>query len=126
MAAAPENRYGSAAEFARALERAWLLVHLRRLLPAAAAAAVLLGAAAWLWPRSAPPPPVAAADLPKAPAPDAGPIEAEIAVTRYKDLGGRSPRMSAWYRSGRSGATPRGSRTWCGSESRSRGRRTAT
>ncbi len=52
LAAAPENRYGSAAEFARALKRAWLLVHLCRLLPAAAAAALLLGAAAWLWPRS--------------------------------------------------------------------------
>jgi hypothetical protein len=89
MAAAPENRQGSALEFARDLERAWLLIRLRRLLPAAAI--LLLGAAAWLWPRGAPPSP-AAADLPKAPAPDAGPIEAEITVTHYKDQGpGRPP-----------------------------------
>ena len=126
LAAAPENRYGSAAEFARALKRAWFLVRLRRSLPAVAAAGLLLGATAWLWPRSAPPPPTAA-DLPKAPAPDAGPIEAEITVTHYKDLGGRArPSGSAWCRSGRSGATPCGSRTWCGSASRSRGRPTAT
>ena len=91
MAAAPENRYGSAAELARALKRAWFLVRLRRSLPAVAAAGLLLGATAWLWPRSAPPP-SAAADLAKDPAPDAGPIEAEMTVTHYKDQGpGRPP-----------------------------------
>ncbi len=94
MAAAPENRHGTAAEFARDLERAWLLVRLRRLLPAATAAAILLlGAAAWLWPKSTPPlPPPAAAEPAKPPAPEVGPIEAEIAVTHYKDRGpGRPP-----------------------------------
>jgi hypothetical protein len=88
MAAAPENRYGTALEFVRALERAWLLVRLRRLLPAAAAAVLLLGAAAWLWPRGAPPP--LAAGVPKeTPAANAGPIEAEIIVTHHKDLDGQ-------------------------------------
>ena len=98
MAAAPENRYGSAAEFARALERAWVLVRLRRFLPAiAAAAALLAGSTAWLWPRKAPPLQAAAegpaagaparADAAKTITPEAGPIEAEIAVTHYKDRG---------------------------------------
>jgi hypothetical protein len=91
MAAAPENRHGSAPEFARDLRRAWLLVRLRRFLPAAAAAVLLIGAAAWLWPRGAAPPPAVAGPS-KAPAPDAGPIEAEIAVTHYKDLGGKFAR----------------------------------
>jgi hypothetical protein len=90
MAAAPENRHGTALEFARDLERAWLLVRLRRLLPAAAAVVLVFGAAAWLWPRGSPPP-TSAADLSKATAPDAGPIEADIAVTHYRDKGAGQP-----------------------------------
>jgi hypothetical protein len=92
MVAAPENRHASAPEFASALERAWLLVRLRRLLPAAAAAVLLLiGGAVWLWPRGASPPPPAAVGPTAAPAAEAGPIEAEIAVTHYKDLGPDRP-----------------------------------
>jgi hypothetical protein len=88
MAAAPENRYGTVLEFARALERAWLLVRLRRLLPVAAAAVLLLGAAAWLWSRVARPPPAAVVPT-EAPAADERPIKAEIIVTHYKDLDGQ-------------------------------------
>jgi hypothetical protein len=91
MAAAPENRHASAAEFARDLRRAWLLVRLRRLLPAAAAAVLLIAAAAWLWPRGTSSP-LAITGPSKAPAPGAGPIEVEIAVTHYKDLGGKFAR----------------------------------
>ncbi len=87
MAAAPENRYGSAAEFARALKRTRLVVRLRRSLPAAAAAVLLIGAAVWLLPKSAPRPAMAAGPARTA-VPDAGPIEAEITVVHYKDLGG--------------------------------------
>jgi hypothetical protein len=100
LAAAPENRYGTAAEFGRALERAWLLVRLRRLMPAAAAAAVLLiGAAAWFWPRGGTHPTAAAgvadaAGPTKPPAAEAGPIDAEIAVTYYKDQGSDRPPVS--------------------------------
>jgi serine/threonine protein kinase len=96
-AAAPENRYGSAPEFARALERAWRLVRLRRRLPAIVAAAVVpIVAAAWLWPRGTPPVPVSStpsvtAEPAKAAALEAGPIEAEIAVTHYKDQGADRP-----------------------------------
>ncbi len=93
LAAAPENRHGTALEFARDLERAWRRVRLIRFLPAAAAAAVLLlGATAWLWPRKAPTPAPAVPEVAQAPAPDAGPIEAEMTVTHYKDQGpGRPP-----------------------------------
>jgi hypothetical protein len=89
MAAAPEDRYSSASELARALRRAWLLVLVRRLLPAAAAVVLLLGAAAWLRPRGASPTP--AAVIPAASTPDAAPIEAEITVTHYKDRGADNP-----------------------------------
>ncbi len=112
MAAAPENRHGSALEFARDLRRAWLLVRLRRLLPAAAAALVLLlGAAAWFWPEGSALPPAAAADggCPRRPPqPDAGPIEAEIVVTHYKDQGwaGPCPGGRRGVGAGRSRSTP--------------------
>ncbi len=88
MAAAPENRHGTALEFARDLERAWRLVRLRRLLPAAAAAVLLLAGprpGSGRGGRRAAP--SAAAEVAKAPAPEAGPIEAEIAVSHYKDQG---------------------------------------
>ena len=93
LAAAPENRHGTALEFARDLERAWRLVRLhppparggrgRRPPPRGRGLALA---------EEAPTPAPAAAEVAQAPAPDAGPIEAEIAVTHYKDQGpGRPP-----------------------------------
>jgi serine/threonine protein kinase len=90
LALAPENRHGTALEFARALERARLLVRVRRLLPAAGAAILLLVAAAWLWPKGAPPPPAASVPI-EARTAAAGPIAVEIAVTHYRDRGAERP-----------------------------------
>jgi serine/threonine-protein kinase len=95
LAAAPENRYTTAREFAEALRQAiapppprprpaWV----RRGLPAAIVAGallLLLALTVWLWPRGAKP--VAPVAHPVDVAPAAGPIQAELVVRHYKDQG---------------------------------------
>ena len=137
LAAAPENRYTTALEFAAALRQA---IEPTPVAPPTPARNPRLGAlgpacggrclrapgagglalAEGLGDRDHRRPPVAR--------PAAGPLQAEIAVEHYKEMGDGRARA---YRTGRSRkprwpATPRGSRTWCGSRSRSRARRTVT
>ena len=127
MAAAPENRYGTALEFARgpgaglAASSGCAACCPRR--PAAGLAASGPRPGSGRGVRRPPRPP------PTSRRPRAG-CGADRGGDHRDPLQGSGragrPGRSAWCRSGRSGATPRGSRTWCGSASRSRGRRTAT
>ncbi len=96
LAAAPENRYTTALEFAAALRQAiepasvvspparlpvWVCLGL----PAAVVACGLLALAVWLWPRGLKTaPPVAP---PHDTEPATGPLQAEISLKRYKELG---------------------------------------
>jgi serine/threonine protein kinase len=97
LAAAPENRYTTALEFATALQQATeptpvaaptpsgRLLWGRRRLPAAVFACGLLALAGWFWPRGRET--VSRVDPPLV----SGPLEAEIAVRHFKDRGdGRS------------------------------------
>jgi hypothetical protein len=91
LAAAPENRYTTPLEFAAALRQAIeptpvapktparLPAWVRWGLPVAVVACGLLAFAVWLWPRGSETAP------PSEPA--AGPLQAEIAVKHYKELG---------------------------------------
>jgi hypothetical protein len=97
LAAAPENRYTTALEFAAALRQAiepspvatpppaGIPAWVRRGLPAAVLACGLLALAAWLWPRGS----EIATSVAPAPGPEpaATPLQAEIAVKHYKDMG---------------------------------------
>jgi hypothetical protein len=97
LAAAPENRYATPREFAAALRQAieptpvgpptpaGIPAWVRRGLPAAVLACGLLTLAVWLRPRGSEiATTVAPAPLPE---PAAGPLQAEIAVRHYRELG---------------------------------------
>jgi serine/threonine protein kinase len=89
LAAAPENRYTTALEFAAALRQAIKPPppppRVRWHLPAAVIACGVLALAVWFWPRDSKPPsgvasPIAAESV-------VGPIQAEISVKHFKELG---------------------------------------
>ena len=130
LAAAPENRYTTALEFAAALRQAIEPTPVAppsppESPPGCAGACLrpvvacgLLALAVWLSPTR---------PLSHISGPAAGPLQAEIAVKHYKEMGdGRRVYRTERSRKPRWPATPRGSRTWCGSRSRSRARRTVT
>ncbi len=97
LAAAPENRYTTALEFAAALRQAieptpvvtptpaGIPAWVRWGLPAAVVACGLLALAVWLWPWG--PETATTVDLTGTSKPAAGPLQAEIAVKQYKDMG---------------------------------------
>jgi hypothetical protein len=102
LAAAPENRFTTALEFAADLRQSIepapvatpppsrLPTWVRLGLPVAVVACGLMALAAWLWPRGS------GTATPVAPPHDtelaAGPLQADIAVRQYKDMGvGRQP-----------------------------------
>ncbi len=99
LAAAPENRYTTALEFAAALRRsiepapvasptpARIPVWVRRGLPAAVVVCGLLAPAVRLWPRGSGTAPNILP--PRGTEPAAGPLQAEISMKQYKDLGDR-------------------------------------
>jgi hypothetical protein len=97
LAAAPENRYTTPREFAAALGQAieptpvaaptpaGIPAWVRSSLPVAVLACGLLALAVWLWPRGSEiATTVAPAPLPE---PAAGPLQAEIALKHYRELG---------------------------------------
>ena len=97
LAAAPENRYTTALEFAAALRQAieptpvaprtppGIPAWVRWSLPAAAVACGLMALMVWLWHGgSKTAPPVAPAPLSE---PATGPLQAEIAVKHFRELG---------------------------------------
>ena len=97
LAAAPENRYTTAPEFAAALRQAIeptpvvtppparLPAWVRWGVPAAVVGCGLVAIAAWLWQRGSDTASTGASAA--IPEPAAGPLQAEIAVKHYKELG---------------------------------------
>ena len=137
LAAAPENRYTTALEFAAALRRAIeptavatpparLPARVRRGLPAAVVACGLVALAVWLWPRSSGTTPTVVP--PGGSEPAAGPLQAEISLKRYKEFGdGRRVLPIGTISENLAGQrSPAAQRTWCRSTSSSRARHTST